>query len=369
MKEYRAFVDSFKLPMIANGSYDSLVIDHPVWYPSSEDADKIDIQIRSKLWVDEFPLHMGDPMMEYYFSHEEFDEYPVVAITYQQCLAFIEWKNEKLTTKLKALGFDMPWGAYRLPSRDEWTYASGAYPDNQWLDENQTHKRIYPWDGHTLRHTQDKTYMANLGKITDMNGITIKSFYDDGFMFTSPVKEYYPNDFGLYNIAGNVSEWTSTTINYDSLLQHYQYYYQLSCFSGDSIFYEEINKPYPNWQVIDSLTEIEGAHRQMWRNPLNNRNHQSLKKFVYYAKIEKPMETHNLELLKEHKELQIVKGGDWFRGPVYLRLSAEQGFHKQEASVTVGMRLALDLDPQIATLLGEDFGVYDGKTKRQNFTD
>jgi formylglycine-generating enzyme required for sulfatase activity len=365
-REYRAFVDTYKNIMLENGSYDTLVRDHPVWYFSSNrQYDSIDIQVRSKLWVDEMTTHMGEPMMEYYFSHSDFDNYPVVGITYEQCLAFIEWKNEQFTAKLRSIGFDEPWGAYRVPTRDEWVTAAGSKKSSLWWDDNQSHKRLYPFDGSSFHYSKNGLYKANFGGITDQNGLYIKGFYEDGYMYTAPIKSYHSNDYGLYDMAGNVSEWTSTVIAYDSLDKFYKSYYELSSFKGDTVFYEAIKICYPDWEVIDSLVELRKTYNAMWTNPNNTLDIRSLGNYVIVTKIEKPMETHNLKLLEKYPQQNIVKGGNWLQGPLYMLLSSEQAYHKEEASTSLGMRLALDLNPEVLSFLGAGFGVHNNKkTKR-----
>jgi formylglycine-generating enzyme len=98
---------------------------------------------------------------------------------------------------------------YRLPSEAEWEYAAQALIGTQWLDENQTHRRLYPWDGHALRNPYGKqmgNFLANFKRGRgDYAGIAGK--LNDGAMITTYVYEYPPNDFGLYNMAGNVNEW------------------------------------------------------------------------------------------------------------------------------------------------------------------
>ena len=77
------------------------------------------------------------------------------------------------------------------------------------MDENQTHQRLYPWDGHALRNPYGKEmgyFLANFKRGRgDYAGIAGK--LNDGALITSYIYEFPPNDFGLYNMAGNVSEW------------------------------------------------------------------------------------------------------------------------------------------------------------------
>jgi sulfatase modifying factor 1 len=99
--------------------------------------------------------------------------------------------------------------SYRLPTEAEWEYAAQALIGTQWLEEMQTHQRIYPWDGHALRNPYGKQmgyFLANFKRGRgDYAGIAGR--LNDGALITSYIYEYPPNDYGLYNMAGNVSEW------------------------------------------------------------------------------------------------------------------------------------------------------------------
>lgn len=169
-------------------------------------------------------LAYNDPYVDHYLRYPGFRYFPVVGITWTQCNDFANWRTAVVNKKLaEDAGVEVPEGGdgriplesgvvlpnYRLPSEAEWEYAAQALIGNQWLDENQTHKRLYPWDGHALRNpygNQMGMFLANFKRGRgDYAGIAGK--LNDGAMITDYIYNYPPNDFGLYNMAGNVNEW------------------------------------------------------------------------------------------------------------------------------------------------------------------
>ena len=170
-------------------------------------------------------LAFNDSYVDHYLRYPGFRFYPVVGVSWLQANDYCKWRTAMVNLKLAEesgledlpaeQGGRIPLESgvvlpdYRLPTEAEWEYAAQALVGTQWLDENQTHQRIYPWDGHALRNPYGKEmgfFLANFKRGRgDYAGIAGK--LNDGAMITAGIYEYPPNDFGLYNMAGNVNEW------------------------------------------------------------------------------------------------------------------------------------------------------------------
>jgi formylglycine-generating enzyme required for sulfatase activity len=142
-------------------------------------------------WINDFENSYNEPYVRMYFSHGGYSEYPVVGVSWEQATAFANWRTDYLRRALGKEGIYVE--PYRLPTEAEWEYAARAG-----VNDN-----MYPWDGDLTMSDDRGCFYANF-KPNEGN------FVKDGHLITSRVGTYSPNDFGLYDMAGNVSEWTST---------------------------------------------------------------------------------------------------------------------------------------------------------------
>ncbi len=160
-------------------------------------TDGINVYPDTLVWIRDFSYAFNDPLTNKYFSHPGFDDYPVVGVTWKQAKAFCAWrtnfKNAALTTKGEVGVQD-----YRLPSEAEWELAARGGLNNS----------MYPWGGYYTR-SKNGCFLANF---KPMRG----NYSDDGGKTTVKVATYDPNGYGLYDMAGNVAEWTITAYDESS---------------------------------------------------------------------------------------------------------------------------------------------------------
>ena len=142
-------------------------------------------------WVNDFENAYNEQYVRMYFSHAGYNDYPVVGVSWEQANAFCAWRTEYLRRSLGKQGVYVE--PYRLPTEAEWEYAARAGKDGN----------KFPWEGDLPMEEKEGCFYANM---KPMEGNYVK----DGNIITARAGTYAPNDFGLYDMAGNVSEWTST---------------------------------------------------------------------------------------------------------------------------------------------------------------
>lgn len=140
-------------------------------------------------WVNDFANAENERYMLQYFSNPAYNEYPVVGVTWEQANAFCHWRTEYLKRGLGAAAAQVQ--PYRLPTEVEWEFAARGPQGN-----------LFPWEKGDVK-SEKGCFYANFKP--DRGNYT-----EDGSLITSRVGTYSSNANGLYDMAGNVAEWTST---------------------------------------------------------------------------------------------------------------------------------------------------------------
>ena len=140
-------------------------------------------------WVNDFPNADNEMYSRYYYSHPDYRDYPVVGVSWEQANAYCAWRTERMMAKLGSNYRDVQ--KFRLPTEAEWEYAARGRSQNE-----------FPWE----KATEGKGRGMFFANFMPDNG----DFTKDGNIITSRVGTYPSNTLGLFDMAGNVAEWTST---------------------------------------------------------------------------------------------------------------------------------------------------------------
>ena len=150
------------------------------------------------VWVKDFNYSYNDPMHQDYFHHQSYGDYPVVGVSWEQANAFCNWRTRKKNDYLKSRKNRITVPDFRLPTEAEWEYAA----------RGGLEFATYPW-GSGGTQSDRGCFLANFKPVRG-------NYAADGALYTMEAKSYTANDYGLYNMAGNVSEWTNTAYNLSS---------------------------------------------------------------------------------------------------------------------------------------------------------
>jgi sulfatase modifying factor 1 len=142
-------------------------------------------------FIRDFTYAYNEPMTQVYFWHPKYDDYPVVGVNWKQANAFADWRTKYLNGYYSDV-MEQTVTSFRLPTEYEWEYAARGGRD----------QTMYPWGGPYIRNAKG----CALANFKPGRG----EYSSDGGVYPIRVASYFPNDFGLYDMAGNLAEWTST---------------------------------------------------------------------------------------------------------------------------------------------------------------
>lgn len=318
----------------------------------------------------------NEPLVETYFRHPAYHNYPVVGVSWVQANAYASWRTDRVNELLlikagylsynpnqkdsnsfstqayldgkykspptarkgmfkKGLGLfkkkkriiasdtanqHVGFGSgillphYRLPTEAEWEYAALGLKGNT-VGNRIVSRKVYPWPGKSLRNSNKKylgQFMANF-KIGRGNYMGIAGNKNDESAIPAPVMSYWPNDYGLYNMAGNVSEWVMDI-------------YRPMSFETESDFdpYQGVNSDAHQRPAVDS-TFPGNKNNSSGVTPYNGN------KVVY---------DYGVTTLINNKS-RVIKGGSWADPPYYLSPGTRRYMNEDSASATVGFRCAM----------------------------
>lgn len=372
------------------------------------------------VWREE--LAYNEPYVENYFRHPSYDEYPVVGVNWEQANAFCSWRTDRVNEMLLiekgilnpnpeqknadnfntdayltgqyegsvkknlkdlSTGGERPVNysdgillpSYRLPTEAEWEYAAYGLQGNLESEQNDliTDRRIYPWDGNSLRYKyrgkNQGDFLANF-KHGSGNYMGVSGNLNDKASIPGPVRDFYPNDFGLYNMAGNVSEWVADVYRpTHSLTLRDVDNQDLNPFRGNEfktavrnedgsrVEKDEYGRLQERLMTEEELKRIQSLDVADARDYLDG-DEDSGAEYIYGEN----------SLLSDSS--RVIKGGSWADRPYWLSPGTRRYMDQTMASRSIGFRCAMTRNGASAGNDGKggnQFKKASKKKKRRNF--
>lgn len=346
------------------------------------------------VWREE--LSYNEPLVQTYLRHPAYDDYPVVGVSWLQSNDYCTWRTDRVNemiliekgileptpdqqnednfnTEAYLVGqydgtvkknLKSPSGeerrvryedgillpAYRLPTEAEWEYAALALKGNQAYakDERISDRRIYPWNSPSMRNGTRGRYQGKMlanykrgrGDYMGMAGQL-----NDNASVTAPVRSFMPNDYGLYNMAGNVSEWTMDVYRkMQGLTLREGEDHSLNPFRGN-VFTEKVLDENGRPVDKDSLGRLKT--RFVEDDEVADRRNYQRGSVMDYLDGDKESEVLYEVLYGTFRgtsltnKARVIKGGSWADRAYWLSPGARRYLNEDLSSRTVGFRCAM----------------------------
>ena len=154
--------------------------------------EQVKVYPDTTVWIKDFNYSYNEPMHNDYFWHQAYGDYPVVGVSWKQAKAFCAWRTLYKNSYQKSRRRQHI-NSFRLPSEAEWEYAARGGLESA----------TFPWGGPYAKNDRG-CFMANFKPLRG-------DYAADQALYTVEADAYEPNDYNLYNMAGNVSEWVASS--------------------------------------------------------------------------------------------------------------------------------------------------------------
>jgi formylglycine-generating enzyme required for sulfatase activity len=239
---------------------------------------------------------------------------------------------------------------YRLPTEAEWEYAAlglvNANPmpskkEGKRGEELITNKQVYSWSQNvnglrdSRRGSWQGTFLANFKRGSGDN-MGVAGGLNDRAVYTAPVTSFYPNGFGIYNMSGNVSEWTGdvyrplSPVDMDDVSPYRGNKFTTLDMSTGKAERDSLGRIKTRY-----ITDAESAKRRNYQkgDVINYLDGDSLLTGVTYG--------YGITTLISDSS-RVVKGGSWNDRPYWLSPGTRRFLEEYQSSSTVGFRCAMD---------------------------